>query len=87
MARKEVVSRKIPVTTALAMCVDKQKGEVIQREVRIKGIPKSEKLLNKKVAKAVEDDVIQFVKVLSVETEVKKAYIPMEDFLKVCYWD
>lgn len=87
MARKEVVSRKINVTTVKAMCVDKQKGEVIEREVKIKGIPKSEKLLNKKTARAVEDDAIQFVKVISVSSEVKKAYMPMEEFLKNCVWE
>lgn len=69
------------------MCVDKQKGEVIEREVKIKGIPKSEKLLNKKTARAVEDDAIQFVKVISVSSEVKKAYMPMEEFLKNCIWE
>lgn len=87
MARKEVVSRKIPVTTVIAMCVDKEKGELFEREVKIKGIPKSEKLLNKKITKAVEDDSVKFVKVVSLNTEVKKAYIPMEDFLKICSWE
>lgn len=75
------------MTTAKVMCVDKQKGEVIEREVKLKGIPKSEKLLNKRAAKAVEDDVIQFVKVISTESETKRVYMPMEEFLKYCTWE
>ena len=87
MARKEVVSRKMPVTKVNVMCVDKEKGEVFTREVNIKGVPKSEKTFIRKVAKLVEDDSVKFVKIVDYSTTIKKAYIPMEQFLEICLWE
>ena len=87
MARKEVVSRKMPVTNVNVMCVDTEKGELFSRTVSIKGVPKSEKTFIRKVAKLVEDDSVKFVKIVDYTTAVKKAYMPMEQFLENCQWE
>lgn len=87
MARKEVVSRKIPLTTVSVMCVDGERGEIITREVKVKGVPRNERIFTKRVARMVEDDVLKFVKILDCKTEVKKAFIPMDKFLEICEWE
>lgn len=87
MARKEVVSRKMVVTVAEVMCVDSEKGVVFTKEVTVKGAPKKEKIFIKRIKTIVEDDNTKLVKVLDKHEEVRKAWMPMQEFLDNCYFE
>lgn len=87
MARKEVISRKMVVTVAEVMCVDSEKGEIFNKEVTVKGAPKKEKIFIKRIKNLVEDENTKLVKVLDKREEVRKAWMPMQEFLDNCYFD
>ena len=87
MPRKEVVSRKMRITTALVQAVDMQRGILTTHEVKLKGVPKERRLFDKKLDKLCALDGMKYVQLISYETKTAMGKMPIDDFIRKCYWE
>ena len=69
MARKPMVTRTIVTTIATVLCLDLEKKEPFEKEVKIPRTYKDEKHMMKAVESAVNSDKVKAVHILSTRTE------------------
>lgn len=89
MPRREVVSRTMTVTICWVLCLDREKNEVIQKVIHIKGHfddPEENKSLERKLRKECENQGYKFVDLADWEERVMRGVIDMNEFMKVCKW-
>lgn len=86
MPRKEVVSRTMPVTISNVMCVDLDKGILINKDFITKGSPISDSGLERKLNKECARKGFKFVKLISYTTETRTGKMTIEEFIDHCTW-
>ena len=69
MARKPMVTRTIVTTIATVLCLDLEKKEPFEKEIKIPRTYKDEKYMMKAVESAVNSDKVKAVHILSTRTE------------------
>ena len=87
MPRKEVVSRKMRVTTALVQAVDMQRGILTTHEVKLKGVPKDKRAFDKKLDKLCAMDNMKFIQLVSYDTKTMMGKMALDDYIRNCYWE
>ena len=69
MARRPMVTRTIQTTIATVLCLDLEKKEPFEKDVKLPRTYKDDKSIMKKIAPIVNTDKIKAVHVISTRTE------------------
>lgn len=89
MPRREVVSRTMTVTACQVLCLDRERNEVVQKVIHIKGHfynPDENKSLERKLRKECENQGYKFVDLDGWEERVMRGVLDMDEFMRVCKW-
>lgn len=86
MPRKDVVSRKMPITASIIQCVDLDRGILVTKELLTKGRPTDRKAHERKLDRICERKGYRFVQLISYKTEERTGIMPVEEFIERCTW-